>query len=206
MAYTPINWENNEQGGKKLNKTNLKQMDDGILANDKAITELDKNKTEIIELIAVADTAPTTCSKDDKYYNTTSNKIYTATEENTWGEATDPLSVFLYVDLADSKLYTMMELTLIPMVEEVEEVPQRERAAEYLMTRLRTTYGIQKEEYENKFLLPFGPLEQALESFGARDLAICSSDGHWYLTPEGFLLSNTIITDLQIIQERTMRG
>ena len=92
------------------------------------------------------------------------------------------------------------------VVAEVEEVPQRERAAEYLMTRLRTTYGIQGEEYENKYLLPFAPLERALETFSERNLAIRTSDGHWYLTPEGFLISNTIITDLQIIQERTMRG
>ena len=92
------------------------------------------------------------------------------------------------------------------VVAEVEEVPQRERAAEYLMTRLRTTYGIQGEEYENKYLLPFAPLERVLETFSERNLAIRTSDGHWYLTPEGFLISNTIITDLQIIQERTMRG
>ena len=92
------------------------------------------------------------------------------------------------------------------VVDEVEEVPPRERAAEYLMTRLRTTYGIQGEEYENKYLLPFAPLEKALETFSDRNLAIRTSDGHWYLTPEGFLLSNSIITDLQIIQERTMRG
>ena len=106
----------------------------------------------------------------------------------------------------DLAAYVQGILNKQTVVEEVEEVPQRERAAEYLMTRLRTTYGIQKEEYENKYLLPFAPLEQALESFGARDLAICTSDGHWYLTPEGFLLSNSIITDLQIIQERTMKG
>jgi len=89
------------------------------------------------------------------------------------------------------------------VLREVQEVPPRERAGEYLMMRLRTASGIRPEEYERKFLLPFEPLEEALEGFRRQNLAVRTYDGRWHLTAQGFLLSNTIISDLLIIQERT---
>ena len=36
----------------------------------------------------------------------------------------------------------------------------------------------------------------------ASGLAAKTSDGRWYLTPEGFLVSNSIISDLLLIQEK----
>lgn len=86
---------------------------------------------------------------------------------------------------------------------DIQSIPQRERAGEYLITYLRTTHGISAEEYESKFLLPFAPLEQALEQCRQRGHALRGMDGRWHLTAEGFLLSNTIITDLLLIQDRT---
>lgn len=84
----------------------LENDSDFITANGDVITTLQNKKAEIIELLNVTDTAPETCSIGDKYYNTTTNKIYTATADNTW-ESTgdDPSSVFLYVDLTNSKLW-----------------------------------------------------------------------------------------------------
>lgn len=38
-----------------------------------------------VELIAISSTAPSTCAESDKYFNTSSNKIFTATATNTWG-------------------------------------------------------------------------------------------------------------------------
>ena len=89
------------------------------------------------------------------------------------------------------------------VLREVQEIPRHERAGEYLMMRLRTTAGIKKEEYERQYLLSFEPLEQVLQVCQARHYAILSGDGHWRLTPEGFLLSNTILTDLLLAQERS---
>ena len=89
------------------------------------------------------------------------------------------------------------------VLRDVQTVPQRERAGEYLMTHLRTTYGISAEEYEKKFLLPFAPIEKALVQCRSRGHALRGSDGRWHLTAEGFLLSNSIITDLMLIQEKT---
>ena len=87
------------------------------------------------------------------------------------------------------------------VISEIQHIPFRERAGEYLMTRLRTVTGIVPEEYERRFLLPFAPLEEALQKFAATSLASKAPDGRWYLTPEGFLVSNSIISDLLLIQE-----
>ena len=89
------------------------------------------------------------------------------------------------------------------ILRENQTVPERERAGEYLMMHLRTTYGISGEEYEKKFLLPFAPIEKALLQCRSHGHALRGGDGRWHLTAEGFLLSNTIITDLLLIQEKT---
>ena len=87
------------------------------------------------------------------------------------------------------------------VLREVQEVPPRERAGEYLMMRLRTVAGIDPKEYEHRYLLPFAPLQQKLAEYKERGCAVKTFDGRWHLTPNGFLLSNTIISDLLLIQE-----
>ena len=89
------------------------------------------------------------------------------------------------------------------VLEDIQDVPPRERAGEYLMMRLRTSMGINREEYEKQFLLPFAPLEEALEACRGRGHALRAEGGRWRLTPEGLLLSNSIISDLLLIQERS---
>ena len=88
------------------------------------------------------------------------------------------------------------------VIGDIQEVPPRERAGEYLMMRLRTTSGIQKEDYEKQFLLPFAPLEEKLEECLHRGHAFRSNTGWWRLTPEGMLISNSIISDLLLLQEQ----
>ncbi len=88
------------------------------------------------------------------------------------------------------------------VLEDVQEISTRERAGEYLMLRLRTVSGLDPKVYEKKFLLPFAPLEKALEGFKQRGLAVHTYDGRWHLTPMGFLLSNQIIISLQDIQDK----
>lgn len=70
------------------------------------------------------------------------------------------------------------------------------------MMRLRTVSGIDPREYEKKYRLPFGPLEKALEVYRSRGLATCTYDGRWRFTPQGFLLSNDMISDLLAIQDK----
>ncbi len=91
------------------------------------------------------------------------------------------------------------------VLKDVQQIPKWERAGEYLMTRLRISIGIDPKEYEKKFMLSFAPLEKALMKFREQRLAQKTFDGRWHLTPQGFLLSNSIISDLLLIQEKTLR-
>ena len=70
------------------------------------------------------------------------------------------------------------------------------------MMRLRTSAGIDGEEYEKKFLLPFAPLAEVLRRCQKNGLA--AGDGvNWRLTPKGFLVSNSIISDLLLEQDKS---
>ncbi len=88
------------------------------------------------------------------------------------------------------------------VLQEVQQIASRERAGEYLMMRLRTVSGIDPKVYERRFLLPFAPLEACLQECKERGLASKTFDGRWHLTPNGFLVSNSIISDLLLIQEQ----
>ena len=89
------------------------------------------------------------------------------------------------------------------VMEEVEEIPLRERASEYIMTRLRTTAGMDPQEYEKRFLLPFDPLREVLEQNEIYNLTAQNRNGTWRLTPRGFMVSTAIISDLQLAQEHS---
>ena len=89
------------------------------------------------------------------------------------------------------------------VMEESEVIPLRERANEYIMTRLRTTTGISGAEYEKLFLLPFQPLEEILEQNQAYNLTTQNHNGNWRLTPKGFMVSFQIMSDLQLAQENS---
>ena len=88
------------------------------------------------------------------------------------------------------------------VLQEVQQIAPRERAGEYLMMRLRTAAGIDPKVYEQRYLLPFKPLEKFLLECKERGLATKTYDGRWHLTPNGFLLSNSIISELLLIQEK----
>ena len=61
---------------------------------------------DVIELLNVTNTAPSTCAKGDMYYNTTSKKIFTATAANTWGTTgADGEAGKIYVNLNNGKTY-----------------------------------------------------------------------------------------------------
>ena len=90
------------------------------------------------------------------------------------------------------------------IIEEVQEIPHRERAGEYLMLRLRTTTGVNPEEYERMFLLPFAPIEDLFIKNRNLGYAVQTEDNRWHLTPQGFLISNTIISDLLVAQEESV--
>ena len=110
-----------------------------------------------------------------------------------------------FVIVRDLQAYVNGIRTGGEVLAEVDEVPLRERAGEYLMLRLRTITGINKEEYERKFLLPFDDIEEALERSRKLGYAVRSAEGRWRLTPNGYLISNDIITDLLLIQDQSLQ-
>ena len=81
------------------------------------------------------------------------------------------------------------------LTSESEYVPIKERAGEYLMLRMRTSYGMERREYETSFLMPFDPLELLLSRYAGRGLSK-RVEGRWRLTAQGFLVSNQIISQL----------
>lgn len=106
-----------------------------------------------------------------------------------------------YTLVADLQSYISGIRTGGNIMEDIQEIPLRERAGEYIMLRLRTSAGISPEEYEKLFMLPFQPLEDILKKHQAYARATQNSDGKWSLTPKGFLVSNDIISDLLIAQD-----
>ena len=68
---------------------------------------------DVIDLLDIAETAPAECAAGDKYYNSSSKKIFTATGTNTWGETgEDPEGGKIYITLDDEKTYRWSGTTM----------------------------------------------------------------------------------------------
>ncbi len=76
-----------------------------------------------------------------------------------------------------------------------------ERYQEYLFLGLRTTRGVQKEEYEKLTHLDFAPLQAQFVTFAQSGWAKREGNGRWTFTPEGFLRSNLLLSLLLEAQE-----
>ncbi len=82
---------------------------------------------------------------------------------------------------------------------ECESVSPRERSGEYLMLRARLKRGISPKDYETRFLRSFEPLNHVMENH-MRNGNVQYADGRWFLTEEGWFVSNRIIIELQEAQ------
>ena len=81
------------------------------------------------------------------------------------------------------------------VVEYSEEMSDFEKAGEYLTLRLRTMHGISEEEYYDIYKLKMDFVLALLREYESNGWAIFK-DGRWRFTPTGFLISNTLITEL----------
>lgn len=86
------------------------------------------------------------------------------------------------------------------ILDEMNEIPQRERGSEYLMLRLRTTHGIEEWEYRREYYMNFDPIAAKLAEYEQKGWAV-RRGRRWHFTPEGFLLSNRLIGELLELQE-----
>ena len=103
----------------------------------------------------------------------------------------------------DLKAYMNGIATGGQVLREQQQILPRERAGEYLMLRLRTSAGISRTEYERRYLLSFDPIAVEMDKFCLHNWAMSNGKGGYRLTPEGFLVSNTIISQLLLAQERS---
>ena len=82
-----------------------------------------------------------------------------------------------------------------PPVSEYQSLSPQERDEEWIMLGLRTTAGLEPAEFERRFSRPFSCFLPFLEQCRKSGYA-AEQHGCWHLTPEGFLLSNQIISGL----------
>ena len=76
-----------------------------------------------------------------------------------------------------------------------DEVDGFSPALEFLMLALRTADGVVPEAFEARFGVPFMPFARRLRFFEPHGLTRFEN-GRWRLTEQGFLLSNSILTDV----------
>lgn len=95
----------------ELNELTQKAYDDYLPIVDSSASETKKISVKDltssnVELLAVSDTAPSECSEGDKYYNTETGLIYTATATDTWGTVgEEPIKDILYVVFSEKNTY-----------------------------------------------------------------------------------------------------
>lgn len=68
---------------------------------------------DVVDLVTVTDSAPAEATVGQKYFNTTENKIYTATAENTWGNPVNAEADKIYVNLANNMSYRWSGTALV---------------------------------------------------------------------------------------------
>jgi len=81
------------------------------------------------------------------------------------------------------------------IIADFEELSSYDRASEYLMLGLRTTYGISAEEYCSIYRCSFEPIDELFRSYADKGWAKFVY-GRWSFTPKGFLLSNRLIGEV----------
>lgn len=81
------------------------------------------------------------------------------------------------------------------VIDQCEEISKFEQAGEYLMLGLRTIYGISEQEYHNIYPCSFNLVRELLQFYEIQGWVV-QNNGRWNFTPQGFLLSNTLIGEI----------
>ncbi len=106
-----------------------------------------------------------------------------------------------YSYVADMELYAENILSGKSVVDQAETITDFERAGEYMMLGLRTTYGISEQEYYNIFPCKFDMARELMDSYVDRGWMVKNNE-RWSFTPEGFLLSNILIGEVLDVQTK----
>ncbi|MBR5479880.1 MAG: radical SAM family heme chaperone HemW [Clostridia bacterium] len=107
---------------------------------------------------------------------------------------------FSYVKDTNSYIKGIFDSGVV--VDSREEIYPSEQASEYIMLSLRTANGISPTVFEARYSIFFDEIEKALCKFS--DMGLAEHFGtNWRLTPRGFLVSNSIISELLIALENS---
>jgi len=101
----------------------------------------------------------------------------------------------------DAETYVTQVTSGLEARDYCEEIADAVRAEEYLMLRLRTTYGISETEYYDSFGRKMDPALDKLREYELHGWAL-TGDGRWRFTPKGFMLSNKLIGEILAAQEK----
>lgn len=98
---------------------------DGIVP----LSQLPSYVSTIVDLISVT-TEPVSCSEGDKYYNSSTKFIYTATGTDTWGETgVTPIIAAMYYDTITEKSYRWSGSTIVEVAEPTSLVEERSESS-----------------------------------------------------------------------------
>lgn len=101
----------------------------------------------------------------------------------------------------DLKAYAENIMSGQSVIDSSDDITDFERASEYLMLGLRTTYGISEEEYYKIFPLKFEMAKALMEKYVEQGW-MNHNDNRWSFTPQGFLLSNVLIGEILDVQTK----
>lgn len=101
----------------------------------------------------------------------------------------------------DLKAYAENIMSGQSVIDSSDDITDFERASEYLMLGLRTTYGISEEEYYKIFPLKFEMAKALMEKYVEQGW-MNHNDDRWSFTPQGFLLSNVLIGEILDVQTK----
>lgn len=165
---------------------------------------------DIIELLNITSTAPTSCAKGDMYYNNGSSnkKIYTATAANTWGSTgATPEAGKIYVNLNNSKTYRWSGSDLVVISETLAIGTTSSTAAagnhthtttiaadsgsNQLTLAFGTKYKLTAGGTSYIFTMPSNPNTNTTYTFATGD-----SNGQFKVTPSGGSAQNVSIKGL----------
>ncbi|MBR6099421.1 hypothetical protein IKP85_06710 [bacterium] len=134
----------------RLNSNILRSTDKGAvngvasLGSDGKVpsSQLPAFVDDVIDLLTVASSAPATCATGDKYYNSTSSKIFTATGTNTWGTTgVTPVSDVIYVATDTNATYRWSGSTMVNISNPIGQATESTAGIAEIATNSEVTTG-----------------------------------------------------------------
>ncbi len=100
-----------------------------------------------------------------------------------------------YSNIRNAKEYIKLLENGESVIVDADDIPIKNRSGEYVMLKLRTVEGISESVFERRFKQSFQPYANKLQKYIASGHALYEA-GVYRLTPRGFFVSNTIISDV----------